>query len=267
MRRRMIGPLVGTVVGVLSVLTSACGSTLAAPVVRQAAAGAPYHYVAVGGSDATGGGTDDPLLDAWPQQLFRTAMPLSAVLVNAAVPNETVAQARVDQVATALASSPKVVTVWLVSGDLLAGTSPATFRAELLALLTALRDRGGTTVLVGTAPPLDQVPGYRACRDGTAPPRLRCPTSLPDRATLELRLVAYDASIVSDAAASGAVVVDLQTPVARSVATDSASFLVASGADLSLAGSTVVADAFGSALPTALHVARLPAPPKTGSGS
>ena len=256
--RRMTGPVGWTLVAVLAVLASACGSTRSAPVLRHGAAATPYRYVAVGGTDATGGSTVDPLLDAWPQQLFRASMPLSAVLVNAAVPDETVAQARLDQVPTALASSPTVVTVWLVSGDLLAGTPPATFRTELLQLLTALRDRGRTTVLVGTAPPLDQVPGYRACRDGTGPPRLHCPDTLPDRTTLEVRLAAYDASIVADAATSGAVVVDLQASVARSVAVGTAPFLDAAGADLSTAGSTVVAGAFGSALRAALHPAAGP---------
>ena len=258
MSRRTTRIVVGTLIAVLAVLASACGSTLSPPSVRHASVGAPYRYVAVGGTDASGGGTDDPFLDAWPQQLFRTSMPVSAVLVNASVPNETVAQARIVQVPTALALSPTVVTVWLLSGDLLAGTPPATFRSELLQLLMALRDRGRTTVLVGTAPPLDQVPGYPACRDGTGSRRLQCPVPLPDRATLEAQLAAYNASITADAAASGAVLVDLQATVARSVAAGTAPFLDATGADLSTAGSRVVAGAFGLALRAIPH-------PATGS--
>jgi len=251
----MTGLVGGTLVVVLTLMASACGSTNSAPVPRHAPVGPPYRYVAVGGTDAAGGGTDDPFLDAWPQQLFRTSMPLSAVLVNAALPNETAAQARITQVPTALALSPTVVTVWLVSGDLLAGTPPATFRTEILQLLTALRDRGRTTVLIGTAPPLDQVPGYPACRDGAGTRRLQCPNLLPDKATLEVQLAAYNDSITADAAASGAVVVDLQASVARSVAPGSAPFLDATGADLSTAGSRVVAGAFGVALRAIPHPA------------
>jgi hypothetical protein len=257
--RRITRIVGGGLVAVLAVLASSCGSTHSAPVLRHAAAGTPYRYVAVGGTDAFGGSTDDPLLDAWPQQLFRTSMPLSAVLVNAAVPDETVAQARIDQVPTALASPPTVVTVWLVSGDLLAGTSPVTFGSELLQLLTDLRHGGRTTVLVGTAPPLDQVPGYRSCRNGTGTRHLRCPVPLPDRATLEARLAAYDAAVGAEAAAAGAVVVDLQQSVARSVAAGGTPFLDTTGADLSTAGSTVVAGIFGAALRAALH-------PAIGSG-
>jgi hypothetical protein len=240
---------------VFALLASACGSTQSAPTVRHTPPGPPYRYVAVGGTDASGGGTEDPFLDAWPQQLFRTSMPSSAVFVDAAVPNETVAEARIVQVPTALALSPTVVTVWLISGDVLAGTPPATFGSELVQLLTTLRNRGRTTVLVGSAPPLDQVPGYVACRDGNGTRRLHCPDPLPDRAMLEARLAAYDTAVAAAAAAAGAVLVDLQTSVARSVAAGSAPFLDSTGADLSTAGSTVVAGAFGAALRATLHPA------------
>jgi hypothetical protein len=263
MSRRITRTVGGALTVALALSASSCGSTQSAPSVRHAPVGAPYRYVAVGGTDASGGGSDDPFLDAWPQQLFRTSMPLSAVLVNASVPNETVAQARIVQVPTALALSPTVVTVWLVSGDLLAGTPPVTFGSELLALLTELRGRGRTTVLVGTAPTLDQVPGYRACRDGTRTRRLQCPVALPDRATLEVRLAAYNTAVTAAAASTGAVVVDVQTSVARSVAAGTAPFLDATGADLSTAGSTVVAGAFGATLHATLHPALSPA---TGSG-
>ena len=248
MRRRLSPPALGSVVMALSLLASACGSTSSSTTVPRAVTATPYRYVAVGGTDATGASTGDPLLDAWPQQLFRTSMPLSAVLVNAAVPQETVARALSDQVPTAVASSPTVVTVWLVSGDLLDGTLPSAYAADLLRLLTALRDRGRTTVLVANAPPLDQVPGYPACRDGAGGRRLTCPLPLPDAAALEERLVAYDTAVATDAAISGAVIVDLHDVVARSVISGAAAFLDANGADLSTAGSTVVAAAFGAAL-------------------
>ena len=90
-------------------------------------------YVAVGGSDSVGSGTDDPLLDAWPQQFFRRSLPLAAVFVNAGVPGSTVAAAMGDQAPLATSSSATVVTVWLVSADILDGTPPATYGAELSA--------------------------------------------------------------------------------------------------------------------------------------
>jgi len=242
-RRARVG-VVSTVI-VLSLAACATTGTTAAP--RPRSDGPRTTYVAVGGSDSVGGGTDDPLLDAWPQQFFRDFLPLATVFVNAADPGSTVAQAITDQVPLAVSSRPTVVTVWLVSADLLDGTPATTYATELLALLTSLRRQGAATVLVGNVPPLDQLPGYPACRDGAsgAGRGLRCPATLPDPATLAASAAAYNRAIATDASRSGAVVVDLAGAVAASVARGGAPFLDPSGADLSTAGSTLVAGAFG----------------------
>ena len=238
---------------VVAVLFAACGSTGATAPARSEPTGPPTTYVAVGGSDAVGNGTDDPLADAWPQQFFRHSLPLAATFVNAAVPRSTVAAALGDQAPLATSSGATVVTVWLVAADLLGGTPPATYGTELLQLLTTLRRGGTTTVLVGNVPPLDQVPGYPACRDGaTGSGRgLRCPGVLPGPDTLAATSAAYDQVIAEDSARSGAVLVDLHGAVAASVAHGGAPFLTPSGADLSTPGSTLVARTFGDALAAA----------------
>lgn len=234
-------------------LLAACGTPRATPTTPPRPSGPPTTYVAVGGSDSVGDGTGDPLLDAWPQQFFRRSLPQAAVLVNAAVPGSTVAAALGDQAPLAASSHATVVTVWLVSADLLGGTPPATYGAELLRLLSALRSGGATTVLVGNVPPLDQLPGYPACRDGAADTgrSLRCPAELPAPATLAATTAAYDQVIAADAARSGSVLVDLHDAVPSSAAHGGAPFLTPSGTDLSTAGSTLVARTFGAALPTA----------------
>lgn len=239
---------VGTVVATLAVVTAACGSPSTGTAVHHAKPAPPYRYVAVGGTDATGGATADPLLDAWPQQLFRASMPLAAVLVNAAVPQETVAGAAIDQVPNALAASPTVVTVWLVSGDLLASTPPARYATDLRNLLTALRNGGHTTVLVGNAPPAAELPGIVACQAGSVRRHLSCPAAVPGPADLEATVAAYNAAIATDAAVTGAVLVDLHSVVSSSVATGGPSVLDPTGADLSTIGSSLVARAFGSSL-------------------
>ena len=236
------------VVAFLAVVTAACGSSATAPPVRHTRPTAPFRYVAVGGTDATGNATDDPLLDAWPQQLFRGSMPLSAVFVNAAVPQETAAGATVDQVSTALTASPTVVTVWLVSGDLLAGTPPAVYATELRTLLAALRNGGRTTVLVGNSPPPAQMPGIVACQAGSHQRRLSCPAPVPDEASLDATVSAYNTAIAADAADVGAVVVDLHAAFSQAAAAGGPSVLDPTGADLSTAGSTLVARTFGAAL-------------------
>ena len=234
-------------------LLAGCGSTAPSATVRPRPAGPRTSYVAVGGGDAVGNGTDDPLLDAWPQQFFRRSLPLSAVFVNAAVPGATVAAAAVDQAPLVASSDATIVTVWLVSADLLEGTPASTYGAQLLQLLTTLRHGGTTTVLVGDVPPLDELPGYPACLRGTAGAArgLRCPAPLPDPATLTTASAAYDQVIAADAARTGAIPVDLAGAVAAYAAGGGPPFLDPSGADLSTAGSAVVARAFGTALVTA----------------
>jgi GDSL-like Lipase/Acylhydrolase family len=239
-------------------LLAGCGSTGTTSVARTQPTGPRTTYVAVGGSDSVGSGTDDPLLDAWPQQFFRHSLPLAAVFVNAGVPGSTVAAAMGDQAPLATSSDATVVTVWLVSADILDGTPPATYGAELLALLTTLRGGGATTVLVGNVPPLDQLPGYPACLDGAADAGrgFRCPAVLPDPATLAAASAAYDQVIAMDAARTGAILVDLRSSIAASAAQGGAPFLAPLGADLSTAGSTLVARTFGDALPVgARHTA------------
>ena len=226
---------------------ASCGTpgtpTAVAPVAK------PSTYVAIGGSDAVGGGSSDPLLDAWPQLFFRKALPISATFINLAAPNSTVADALADQLPTALASAPNLVTIWLTTADLLAGVPAPTYGAQLAKLVADLRARGAT-VLLGNAPPGNQLPGYRTCVAGTSSggDGPACPTRLPDMTTLEGDVNAYNRVIASDASASGAVLVDLHSAVSASEHGAGPSFLDAAGSDLSPSGDALVASAFASAL-------------------
>jgi hypothetical protein len=232
-----------------SVLT-ACGSSTTSRVAKSQPAARVVRYVAVSGNDGFGGGTDDPLLDAWPQQFFRRSLPLGTVFVNTSDPDATVAQAISDQLPTDVASSPTLVTVWLVAADLLDQVPAPTYGARLLGLLNTLRDRGTATVLVGNAPPAAQLPGYMACLAGTVPGsrRFRCPTSLPDPQTMAAAVASYNTVIASDAAVSGSVLVDLSSAVTAAVARGGPAFLAPTGTDVSNAGSTLLATTFGTAL-------------------
>ena len=74
-------------------------------------------YVALGGDETVNRQLDDPFRDAWPQRVFTDALPRSAIYVNFARPEATVADAVSDQVPAALDLDPTVATVWLGSGD------------------------------------------------------------------------------------------------------------------------------------------------------
>jgi hypothetical protein len=138
-----------------------------------------------------------------------------------------------------------VVTVWLVSGDLLAGTPPAVYATDLRNVLTTLRNGGRTIVLVGNAPPPAQLPGIVACQAGNHQRNLSCPAAVPDPTSLDATVALYNAAIVSDAAATGSVVVDLHAALSSAVAEGGSAVLDPTGGDLSTAGSTLVAQAFG----------------------
>src|SRR4051795_9763409 len=66
-------------------------------------AGPPITYVAVGDSETVGVGTGQPLRDAYPQQLFRRALPRRTVFVNLGISGITVKQATDQELGTALA--------------------------------------------------------------------------------------------------------------------------------------------------------------------
>ena len=238
----------------VAVVLAGCGSTGTTATTRPRSTGPRTTYVAVGGSDAIGGGTDDPLLDAWTQQFFRRSLPLDTVFVNAAVPGATVAAGphrpgtprphlaghRGHRVAR-LGRPPRRQPRRRPTARSCCSSSPRCAHG------------GTTTVLVGNVPPLAQLPGYPACRGGaTRVGRgLRCPVGAPRlRRPRRPTSAAYDQAIAADAARSGAILVDLQHAVSRIArARGGAAFLDPSGADLSTAGSTLVAQAFGAALP------------------
>ena len=139
-------------------------------------------YVAVGTDETLGAGTTRPLTEAWPQVLFRTAMPRNTVFVNAAESGATVADALRDQLPLALHLRPTVVTVWLSSDDLAEGVPVATYQRQLRELVHALRRGGATDVLVATV-------------QGAGRPRAT--------------VAAYNRAITTVAGAEGAEVVDI----------------------------------------------------------
>jgi acyl-CoA thioesterase-1 len=182
---------------------------------RPTTTGAPPLYVAVGASETTGVGAEQPLRDAWPRVLYRTAMPENTVFVNMGIPGATVAQALRDEVPQAVAQKPTIVTVWLNVNDLIAGVSAADFETELGDLVHQLRRGGATRVLVANTPPLDHLPAYVACLPDPPPASPPCRVGpgaagiLPPPAVLNQAVDDYNAATARVAQREGASVVDL----------------------------------------------------------
>ncbi len=250
--------LVGVAVAVLAVV--ACSSPTRKGLPPPAApGGTPIVYVAVGASETTGFGADEPLRDSWPRVLFRAALPPSAVFVNMGIPGATVAEALRDELPQALTVRPALASVWLNVNDIVAGVPSADFERDLGTLVRALRSNGATRVLVANVPPLDELPVYLACRSATAP---RAPTgsaadvnpcgdgsSFPAPAVLNHTVDAYNAATDRVTAREGASVVDLHgVGLAARQAGNAASLVSEDGFHPSTAGHAAVAKAFADAL-------------------
>jgi acyl-CoA thioesterase-1 len=181
-------------------------------------------YVALGASDAVGVGAS-PLSAGY---VFLIADRIAGVRGGVDLRNLGIPGAKIDSFISvmlpqAAGSGAEIITVWTGSNDLIAGTSPEAFGAQLSSLLGDLRNQTGGQVFVGDLIDLTRAPRFR---------------DSPDKDVTRGRVDAFNAQIRSAAAASGAVLVRLS-----SVPVDDSLFS-ADGFHPSNAGYARLADAF-----------------------
>ena len=200
----------------------------------------PPVYVAVGASETTGVGSEQPLRDGWPRILHRTALPAGSVFVNMGIPGATVAQALAEEVGQALAARPNLVTVWLNVNDITRGVNTADYERQLDSLVRQLRGAGSTRVLVANTPPLDHLPAYETGRVLGAFPAPEQVAAIVD---------AYNQAIARVVQRNGAFLVDLHAVgmAARAAGTE-AQMVSGDGFHPSNAGHAAVAAAFADVL-------------------
>jgi lysophospholipase L1-like esterase len=186
------------------------GCTRAPRTLPRTRAEAALNYVALGGGDVAGDGTGDALREAWPQVLFRTALPRSATFVNTASTGATVQDVLDRQVPLAVALRPTLVTM-SVFDDLFRDTPIPTFEAALRSVVHQVRGNGSTRVLLANIGLFDQRPGYRACVTPQSMAGVTCTLGTPvlPAAALAARTDDLNAAITRVARAEGATVVDL----------------------------------------------------------
>ncbi|HEX2046255.1 MAG TPA: SGNH/GDSL hydrolase family protein [Acidimicrobiales bacterium] len=221
-------------------MATACASSRPEVLPPPDETGPPPVYVAVGASETTGVGSDQPLRDAWPRVLHRTALPPGSVFVNMGIPGATVAQALAEEVDQALSARPNLVTVWLNVNDMNAGVAVGDYERQLDTLVRRLRGDGSIRVLVANTPPLDTLPAYEAGRVLGA---------LPGPQTVQRLVASYNEAIARVAQRQGAVLVDLHAVgmAARAAGTE-AQMVSRDGFHPSTAGHAAVAAAFAAAL-------------------
>jgi len=244
--RRRLGGIATTLV----LLSGACSSPRRGPALPVAGHPPPPGlYVAIGASETRGVGTDNPVREAWPQDMFRV-LPSTYALVNLGISGATVADALRVELPQAVSLHPTLVTVWLNVNDLLNAVPARTYGAELSELLHGLRATGAT-VLVANTPPLDQLPAYLACEDPAhhpGPCSSFVPRPIPSPAAVAAAVDAYNTTIAEVSAGAGAVVVDLHAAGVAARAQGGADALVSGdGFHPNALGAQRVADSFAAA--------------------
>ncbi|MGH9023460.1 MAG: SGNH/GDSL hydrolase family protein [Acidimicrobiia bacterium] len=211
MSRAIRRGLAGALIGLVSLtLTVACGSdrTLpspASPIDNEP----PFLYVALGGSDSVGVGSDEPLREAWPQVFYRRALPRRATFVNLGVPAATVADAFLDEAQEAVTLGPQLVTVWLNVTEVLLDIPVDVYAADLSNLVRLLRRGGDTEVLVANVPPLDRLPAYLSCREAPRSSSCYISQEVPPPEVIQASVDAYNRAIAEVVEREGAILVDL----------------------------------------------------------
>ena len=224
----------------LLVLAAACARSRPEVLPPPDETGPPPVYVAVGASETTGVGSDQPLRDGWPRVLHRTALPAGSVFVNMGIPGATVAQALAEEVSQALSARPNLVTVWLNVNDINRGVGVAEYERQLDTLVQRLRGDGSIRVLVANTPPLDALPAYQAGRVLEA---------FPSAESIRQQVASYNDAIARVVQRQGAKLVDLHAVgmAARAAGTD-AQMISRDGFHPNNAGHAAIAAAFADVL-------------------
>lgn len=223
----------------LVALATACSGGESDQTSATATASPPTTYVAIGGGDSLGVGSARPVIEAWPQVFYRTAVEQDTVFVNLGVEGSTVAEALEEQLPLALELRPTLVTVGLNVDDLAAGVPVATYEQQLTELVRALRQDGRARVLVANTLPLEVLPGYQAFDGSDAPP----PEELA--ATVDT----YNEAIERVVDTEDAELVDLHTPGVAAVEDGTVTSLLSEdGFHPNTEGHAAIAEVFAAAM-------------------
>ncbi|MBI3970080.1 MAG: hypothetical protein HY332_02220 [Chloroflexi bacterium] len=172
-RRRLFGAALSSgILVLLAPASAACGVPGAVSAVRPGSAPAgppeptpapaltpPLTYVALGASDATGVGVDNPARDGW-VPVFARSLPQPARLVNLGIPGLKLREALGVLLPPALEAQPNLITVWLVVNDVLGGVALDDYVADLDRLLEQLRSGARARVAVGNIPDASESSRY-----------------------------------------------------------------------------------------------------------
>ena len=232
----------------LAVLGSACGGgggqVGGALVPSVSPSGAPVMYVAIGASESVGYGAANPASQAWPQVFQREVLPRSTTFIDLGIPGETLALALANEVPSAIALHPQVVTIWLNANDIIRGVPVGYYRRELSRLISEMRGAGAQRILVANTPPLTRLPRYLACQPFAPNPDGGCTaTRLPPARAIRI-VASYNAAIARVVSTQGVDLVDLNSAFSALSSAQSKALVAGDGFHPNAAGYAFIAKVF-----------------------
>lgn len=153
-------------------LCSACSSAGTAPPTRPVATptptqpvsaqqilAGPLTYVALGASDAVGVGSNQPGSQGY-VPLLADHLPKGSHIINLGISGIHLREALSQELPIALTTSPKLITIWLVANDFVAGVPYDSYIQDLDTLLKQLRANTQARIVMGNLPDLTRLPAF-----------------------------------------------------------------------------------------------------------
>lgn len=114
-------------------------------------------YVALGASDAVGVGSTQPGAQGY-VPLIAEKLPKGSHLVNLGLSGIHLHEALSKELPLAIATSPRLITIWLVANDFVAGVSYESYMQDLSSLLQQLRAGTQARIVMANLPDLTRLP-------------------------------------------------------------------------------------------------------------
>lgn len=133
--------------------------TATQPVSGQQIVAGPLTYVALGASDAVGVGSNEPGSQGY-VPLLAARLPKGSHIINLGVSGIHLHEALSEELPIALPTAPKLVTIWLVANDFVAGVPYDSYMQDLNSLLKQLRASTQARLVMANLPDLTQLPAF-----------------------------------------------------------------------------------------------------------
>jgi len=126
---------------------------------QQLLAHGPITYVALGASDAVGVGSNKPGSQGY-VPLIADRLPKGSHLLNLGVSGIKLHAALQEELPLALSTSPRLITIWLVANDFVAGVRYDDYMQDLDTLLKQLRGGTQARIVMANLPDLTKLPAF-----------------------------------------------------------------------------------------------------------